>query len=326
MRESGFIPQSTGEMSSILGLRQVAISFRWKGKGNGVRVALVTKSSSPSPRFRNFPAMLLAGCAMTLASVPGVSAQEKVPVPEDLLEDEHFREEVGINPFTAPSIRKVFEQLAELGPIPFEQVKREVGNPPGDDRLGVALHLGGLIADGLLAVQCERYGEMEALGKGVLDHAELLGTGSHIKPHSKALLEHASLQQGEKLKEELAKTQRDIEKEMAELRDVDIAHLVSLGGWTRAFQVGCVTVGAKFSSENAAKLARSDIVTYYLAQLETLHPNLQARPQIVALKAELASLVEAIDIPEGRVIKAEEVAAWNKIADKMVAAIAKPKP
>ena len=265
------------------------------------------------------PAAALLTLASALALAGGAFAQAKVPVPEDLLDDEHFREEVGINPFTTPSIRKIFDQLAELGPIPFDQVKREPGAAPSDDRIGVALHLGGLIADGFLAVQCERYGEMEALGKGVLDNAELLGTGSHIKPRSKALLEQASKQQGDKLKEELARTQRDVEREMADLRDVDIAHLVSLGGWVRAFQVGCVTVTAKFTSAGARKLARADIAGYYLAQLETLHPNLQERPQIVAFKTELAKLSEALDIPDGREVKVEEVAAWKKIADRLVA-------
>ena len=258
--------------------------------------------------------------------VPAARAQEKPEVPEDLLDDDHFREEVGINEFTTPSIRKIFDQLASLGPIPYDEVYQAPAPPPGDDRLGVALSLGVIIANGFLAVQCERFGEMEALGKGVLDHAELLGTGNHLKPHSKALLEHASLQETDKLKEELAKTQRDVEKEMADLRDVDIAHLVSLGGWVRAFQIGCATVTDRFSPESARKLARTDIIGYYMAQLETLHPKLQERPQVVAIKADLASLLELIDIPESRAITATEVKAWKKIAGRLVADISKPKP
>lgn len=267
---------------------------------------------------------LAAGGLLVFAAVGPVVGQDLAPVPEDLLEDEVFRQEVGINSFTAPSIRKIFTQLAEMGPIPYEKVKREVPSVPGTDRLGVALSLGTVIADGFLAVQCERYGEMEGLGKAVLDHAELLGTGKHIKPHSKSLLEHASLQQGDKLKEDLAKTQRDVEREMADLRDVDIAHLVSLGGWARAFQVGCDSVGAAFSSEHAKVVARVDIVRYYQAQLEGLHPNLQERPQVIALRKGLAELAEKMDIPEEREIQASELASWGKIAATMVEAIAKP--
>ncbi|MFM7182843.1 MAG: hypothetical protein ACKO2G_15455 [Verrucomicrobiales bacterium] len=274
--------------------------------------------------FSNRLRPLAAGGFLVFAAAGALSAQDLAPVPEDLLEDEVFRQEVGINAFTAPSIRKIFTQLADMGAIPYEKVKREVPAVPGTDRLGVALNLGTIIADGFLAVQCERYGEMEGLGKAVLDHAELLGTGRHIKPHSKSLLEHASLQQGDELKEDLAKTQRDIEREMADLRDVDIAHLVSLGGWSRAFEVGCQSVGAAFTSEHARLIARLDIVRYYQSQLEGLHPNLQERPQVVTLRKSLAELAEKMDVPEEREIKAEELAAWSKIATTMVEAISKP--
>ena len=43
-----------------------------------------------------------------------LSAQE---VPEDLVGDEHVREEFGVNRFTTPSIKKLFEQLDELGEL-----------------------------------------------------------------------------------------------------------------------------------------------------------------------------------------------------------------
>lgn len=269
---------------------------------------------------------LTAGGFLAWAVAGPGFAQEVAEIPEDLLEDEVFRQEVGINAFTAPSIRKIFQQLAEMGPIPYEKVKRGVPSTPGTDRLGVALNLGTVIADGFLTVQCERYGEMEGLGKAVLDHAELLGTGRHIKPHSKSLLEHASLQQADKLKEDLAKTQRDVEREMADLRDVDIAHLVSLGGWARAFEVGCASVGEAFTSDHARVIARVDIVRYYQAQIEGLHPNLQERSQVLALRKGLAELAEKLDIPEEREIKPEALEAWGKIAASMVDAISKPAP
>ena len=296
------------------------MDFCWNPGGLSANLRFVTRPTLFPTCFRP----LAAGSLLVIVTAGAGLAQDLAPVPEDLLEDEVFRQEVGINPFTAPSIRKIFTQLADMGAIPYEKVKRDVPAVPGVDRLGVALNLGTIIADGFLAVQCERYGEMEGLGKAVLDHAELLGTGRHIKPHSKSLLEHASLQDGEKLKEDLAKTQRDIEREMADLRDVDIAHLVSLGGWTRAFQVGCASVSSAFSAKNARAVARVDIVRYYQAQLEGLHPNLQERPQVITLRKGLAELVEKMDIPEEREIKAEELEAWGKIASTMVEAISKP--
>lgn len=269
-----------------------------------------------------FAACVLLAAGLALPAWP----EDKAPaVPEDLLDDEHFREEMGINELTTPSIRRIFDQLAELGKIPYDEVQMAVTPPPAEDRVAVALHLGVLIANGFLSVQCERFPDMETLGKAVLEHAELLGTGKHLRPHSKALLEHASLRQAEKLKEELLRTQRDIEREMADLRDVDIAHLVSLGGWIRAFQIGCATVGAHFSPETAAKLARTDITAYYLAQLGNLHPKLKERESIATLIRELTRLQEQLDVPEGTVLTETRLAGWRKQGDKLVEILLKPK-
>ena len=267
--------------------------------------------------------LLLLSLALGLAG-PAAS-QDKAPgVPEDLLDDEHFREEMGINDLTTPSIRKIFEQLADLGPIRYDDVQMQFTSPPSEDRVGVALHLGVLIANGFLSVQCERFGDMEALGKAVLDHAQLLGTGKYLRPHSKALLELATLHKTDELKSELVRTQRDIEREMADLRDVDIGHLVSLGGWLRAFQAGCATVGGNFTPAGAAKLARTDITGYYLAQLENLHPNLKKSGVVAGLSKDLAKLQEMLDTPAGVALTPEQVAAWGKQGNKMVDLISKP--
>jgi len=255
-----------------------------------------------------------------------IFAEEEVaaraPLPEDLLDDEHFREEIGINDFNTPSIRKIFDQLAELGPIPWDSLYRKPTPPEAGDRVSVALNLGTLIADGFMLVQCERFAEMEVLGKAILEYTELLGTGNHLKTHSKAILEQAARQNRERLKEELAKTQRDVEREMVDLRDVDIAHLISLGGWLRAFQIGCVTVGEQFDSANVARLARVDITSYYLSQLEGLHPRLQERPVISGMRRGLARLQDMIDHPAEKEFTPEELNAMRAQASSLLELIA----
>ena len=44
---------------------------------------------------------------------------------EPLTEQGHGREELGVNPYTAPSITRIFQQLDDLRPLPFEQLQRE---------------------------------------------------------------------------------------------------------------------------------------------------------------------------------------------------------
>src|SRR5213082_2534338 len=39
---------------------------------------------------------------------------------------EHEREELGVNPYTAPSVAEIFQQLDDLKPLPYEQLKRDL--------------------------------------------------------------------------------------------------------------------------------------------------------------------------------------------------------
>lgn len=253
--------------------------------------------------------------------IPGAD-EAAVEVPPDLLEDEHFRGEMGINAMTTPSIRLIFDQLEELGTVPFDEVWRAPQRPTAADRVGVALRLGMLVADGFLLVQEERYSEMEGLGKAILEHTDLLGTGTRLQRHSKALLEQAALQNREGLRQQLVETQRDVEREMADLRDADIAHLISLGGWLRALQIGGAAVAGNFSSESVRKLARVDITAYYQAQLVGLHPRLQERPVISGLRLGLARLQDLLDKPAGLDFTEDDLAAIRRQADLLLELIA----
>jgi hypothetical protein len=89
-------------------------------------------------------ALLPAGSSL----VP-LRAQE---IPEELLEDEHLREEMGVNEFTAPSIRKIFDDLKRMRPLPYDELKRPLPEQTPQDRTKLALTVGLLLADGFFAV------------------------------------------------------------------------------------------------------------------------------------------------------------------------------
>src|SRR4051812_47889859 len=68
-----------------------------------------------------------------------------------LRDDPHYRDELGVNSFTAPSIADVFQELDALRPIPLTKVERTPQPLSTDDRTRYALSFGILIADGFLA-------------------------------------------------------------------------------------------------------------------------------------------------------------------------------
>jgi len=74
---------------------------------------------------------------------------------------------------------------------------------------------------------------------------------------------------------------------MLELRDEEMAHLLSLGGWIRGLEIGAASVATDFSPERASRLRRLDLLDYYLQRLETLSPSLKSTPLISRISSDL---------------------------------------
>ena len=228
-----------------------------------------------------------------LFSLLGVCFLKSQEVPEDLIGDEHVREEFGVNRFTTPSIKKLFEQLDELGLYLMLNLREKFQKRFQEKEL-VALGLGTLISDGFLVVQSEEIEELENIGRAVLKQAQVLGAGKRVTKYTKSILENSVLGKWDKLKEELSKTQADVEAEMVMLRDVDIANLVALGGWIRAFEIAAVTTQKNYSNEKAVKLARTDLIAYFVETLQGLEPKLRERAHLIQINKDLESLLASL--------------------------------
>lgn len=229
-----------------------------------------------------------------LLSIFGIGILKSQEVPEDLIGDEHVREEFGVNKFTTPSIKKLFEQLDDLGELPYAELKRAIPKTIPRERTLVALGLGTLISDGFLIVQSEEIEELENIGRAVLKQAQILGAGKRVTKYTKSILENSVLGKWDKLKEELSKTQADVEAEMVMLKDVDIANLVALGGWIRAFEIALVTTQKNYSVDKANKLVRTDLIAYFIETLQGLEPKLRERAHLIQINKELEGILASL--------------------------------
>src|SRR5260370_12277264 len=138
-------------------------------------------------------------------------------VKEDLSKGPDYREELGVNEFTAPSIDKIFASLDALKPIPFDAVTRPVSELNTNDRSKYALAFGVLIGDGFLDVAAERDQDLPALGRELIRRAKGLGVGERVARHSKRLLDLAQINAWDKLRKELSVTHADVENAMLAL-------------------------------------------------------------------------------------------------------------
>ena len=220
---------------------------------------------------RKLGPFIVFGLALVFTATGRLIEAEEPPSGED-----HEFEELGLNRFTAPSISQIFNQLDQLKPLPFDQLKREPPRVAGATREQKALIFGELIADGFLLVEAEKKNLVDNFGRVLIDHARALGVSDRVIRHSASLTELGKRGDWPRMRQELVTTQTDVEQAMLDLRDQKMAHLISLGGWLRGLEICAATVEADFSPKRAAILARPDLANYFATELKTLPPAVEA--------------------------------------------------
>jgi hypothetical protein len=191
---------------------------------------------------------------------------------------EHEREELGVNPYTAPSVAEIFQQLDDLKPLPFDQLKRDFPQAAHASREQMGMVFGGLVADGFLIVEAQKKNLVEDLGKVLLRQARSLGVGDRVMRHSASLTELGKKGDWPAVRRELISTQQDVEQAMTELRDQKMAHLISLGGWLRGLEICTGAVESNYSSDRAAVLWQRDLINYFAEEIKTLPPSVAHKP------------------------------------------------
>ena len=221
---------------------------------------------------------LLLLLAVVVALPCAARVQEKI-------DPDYEREELGVNSYTTPSIARIFQQLDELKPLPFDELKREPAAVTHARREQLGLAFGGLIADGFLIVAAEKNDLVDDLGRSLIKEAKSLGVAERVIRHSKSLTELGRRGDWTAVRQELTATQTDVEEAMIELRDQKMAHLISLGGWLRGLEISAGTVMAEFSSARAKVLSQPDLLNYFSEELKTLPPELSQEPLFTKIRA-----------------------------------------
>lgn len=259
---------------------------------------------------------LCAICSVCLGVTNGeekkTDNKNQPEVPLSLIDDNHARGELGVNEFTAPSIRKIFSNLHNLPPIPQDKILRLRPEKLPMDRGDLALELGFLIADGFIIVQTGKLHEVRPLAQALSRYAKALGAGDKVNRHAAILLQHAEEGNIEKLKEELALTQRDVESELISLRDPDLAHFIGLGGWIRALDVATASLTADFNSGKARIIFQPDMPEYFDEALGGLDPLTTKRKDVADIRSSLEKLQKQMTLPQNAVPTKEQLNALSE--------------
>ncbi|HSV62641.1 MAG TPA: hypothetical protein VLH83_04800 [Chthoniobacterales bacterium] len=208
---------------------------------------------------------------------------------------EHEREELGVNPYTAPSVAEIFQQLDDLKPLPYEQLKRDFPQAARASREQMGMIFGGLVADGFLIVEAQKRNLVEDLGRVLLRQARSLGVGDRVMRHSASLTELGKKGDWTAVRRELISTQQDVEEAMTELKDQKMAHLISLGGWLRGLEICAGAVESNYTPDRAAVLWQRDLINYFAEEMKTLPPGIAHKPLFEKVRAGVNSIRDLLN-------------------------------
>ncbi len=190
-------------------------------------------------------------------------------------------------------------------------------------RAQMALNLGGLIADGYLAVEAEDAQQVKNIGRDIMAIAKPLGVQQDILNRGKSLTDFADQNQWDVLKEELEATQNEVKAAMAENKDQDLVMLVTLGGWVRGTEVISGYVAKRYT-EGGAKLLRQPAIVRFLSQRVNVLPDkMRDDPSVKKARVKLLELEQAVNFPRDTTPTAEIVGKINALAAEMARDIAK---
>ena len=208
---------------------------------------------------------------------------------------DHEREELGVNPYTAPSVAEIFQQLDDLKPLPYEQLKRDFPQAAHATREQMGMVFGGLVADGFLIVEAKKSNLVEDLGRVLLRQARSLGVGDRVMRHSASLTELGKKGDWAAVRKELISTQQDVEEAMTELKDQKMAHLISLGGWLRGLEICAGAVESNYTPDRAAVLWQRDLINYFAEEMKTLPPTIAHKPLFDKVRAGVNSIRDLLN-------------------------------
>jgi hypothetical protein len=273
---------------------------------------------------RIFRPLAMLALSATLAGTS--SGAEEPPAPTGpALTPEEVSSAAKTDLLSIPSPGELLAAIDKLGTPDWTTAIRPPITTNYSSRAQMAINIGGLIADGYIAVEASNTQQVKNIGRDIIALAKPLGVGQDILNRGKSLTEFADEGQWETLKEELEATQNEVKTSMRENKDTSLITLVTLGGWLRATEAMSSYIAEHHSPEAARLLRQPGIVKY-------LDDKLKARPEKVRddaavrrARSGLDDLEKAVSFPADAPPSKEEVEKLDAIITELLKELATKK-
>lgn len=224
---------------------------------------------------------------------------------------------------TIPTPGELFAALSKPGKPNWAEQYRPPIPTTYSNRAQIALNLGGLIADGFIAVEAQDSQQVKNVGSDIIKLAKALGVSENVLSRGKSINEFAENGQWDALQEELEATQNEVKTSMQSNNDQDFVILVSVGGWIRGTQVVTGSVMQEYNEASAKTLRQPALIAYIQKKIDEMTPALRGEPLVQAVQAQLSEIQKLVTFPGGGTPTAEEVRQLNEAVGKLMAEIQK---
>jgi len=213
--------------------------------------------------------------------------------------------------------------LNKLGKIDWSSKFRAPIGTNYTSRPQMALNLGGLIADGYIAVEAQDSPQVKNIGRDVLTLAKALGVSKDVVNRGATIETFAEKSQWDQLKEELEATQNEVKQSMAEAKDQDLVTLVTVGGWLRGVEVISGQIGAHYTELGGKLLRQPGIVAFLVQHLDKLPEKTKDDASVKAVRKKMADIEKLVAFPLDKAPTVDEVKELNKLATDTLKEISK---
>jgi hypothetical protein len=260
----------------------------------------------------------------TVSLVAAISASAAKEAQQ--LSPDQMAKAVRTDSITVPTPGELFAALGKSGKINWSAQYRGPIPMTYSDRAQIALNLGGLVADGFIAVEAKDGQQVKNTGSDILKLGKALGVSQQLLGRGSSINEFAEHGDWDSLQEELEATQNEVKSSMQSHADQDLVILVTLGGWIRGTQVVTGAIMKNYSEAAARVLRQPALVHFLQSKVSEISPELRQEPLVKQVSEQLTGIEKLVSFPEGKAPSVEDVRKVNEAVSKLMKEIESKEP
>lgn len=226
---------------------------------------------------------------------------------------------------TIPTPGELFEAIGNTGTPNWTSQYRSPIPTAFSNRAQMALNVGGLIADGYIAIEGQDSQQVKNVGKDIITLARALAVSDQVLSRGNSITEFAENNEWMALKEELDATQDEVKLAMEERKDQDLITLVSLGGWIRGTQAVSGLLLNEYTPDTAKIIRQPALVSYIRQKISTLPEKIQSEELVKTINTELIELEKILSLPPDQAPSREQIKTIHEKTTALIQAISTKK-